>query len=137
MLNVKCKAIAVVGLLLILLNSACQQNVAVQARIAAMYREYAREFPEVKSITAKELQSLQQQGKKIILVDVRSPKERAVSTISGALSVAEFERSLEQYRDKETIVVVGLESHSRRISQSGRIDQKSSCVRSPVAAHRR
>ena len=58
-----------------LLAAGCQADISdadKQARIAAMYRQYAQEFPTVKGITAAELQQLQRRGK-VILVDVRSP----------------------------------------------------------------
>jgi len=89
----------------------CQQNVAVQsevnkqALIESMYQEYAQEFPQVEGITVQELQKLQQQELKIVLVDVRSPKERAVSIIPGAIALKEFERDLKQYINPETIVI--------------------------------
>lgn len=88
----------------------CQQNVAVseadkQKQIATMYREYAQEFPQVKSITVTKLQQLQQQNQKIVLVDVRSPQERSVSKIPGAIAPEEFESNLARYSNSETVVV--------------------------------
>ena len=67
-----------------------------------MYARYSQEFPDVKSISIEQLQQLQQQ-EPVILVDVRSPEERSVSIIPGAISLTEFEQNLAQYRDR-TIV---------------------------------
>lgn len=57
----------------------------------------------MEGITVKELKHLQQQSKNIVLVDVRSPEERAVSMIPGAISTEEFERNLEQYKNATVI----------------------------------
>ena len=61
-------------------------------QIMTLYDRYAR-FPQVKDITVPQLQQ-RQQGEKIVLVDVRSPEERAVSMIPGAISQEELERCL-------------------------------------------
>ena len=66
-----------------------------QAKISALYQDYAREFPLVEGINVQKLQQLQQ-GEEIVLVDVRSPVEIAVSMIPGAITKAEFERNFEQ-----------------------------------------
>ena len=57
-----------------------------------MYRDYSSEFPQVKGVTARQLQQLQRE-EKIVLVDVRSPEERTISIIPGAISQAEFEKN--------------------------------------------
>ena len=76
-----------------------RSNAGKQEQIMTMYRKYAEEFPQVEGITAAKLQQLQRQGKQVILVDVRSPEEITVSFIPGAISTAEFERNLKQYRN--------------------------------------
>ena len=96
-------AVAIAGV--VLTGFGCQQNVIVQSeankreKIATMYRKYAQEFPQVSGIGVEKLQQLQQQGKKVVLIDVRSPEERAVSVIPGAISAREFESNLEQYNN--------------------------------------
>ena len=72
------------------------------AIIAAMYRNYAKAFPEVEAISVAELQQWQQQDD-VILVDVREPAERFVSILPGAISREDFERDRDRYRHK-TIV---------------------------------
>ena len=85
-------------------NLGLNTDLKKQEQITAAYRRYAREFPQVKEISAAQLQQLQQQEKEIVLIDVRSPEEIAVSHIPGAITAAEFVSSLklnpEQYRDK-------------------------------------
>ena len=80
-------------------NYQVQSEEVKQEKIATLYRDYAQEFPLVEGITAKELQDLKQQSQKIVLVDVRSPEERAVSIIPGAISTEEFESNLEKYEN--------------------------------------
>lgn len=70
--------------------------------IDAMYREYRREFSDVPDVTAAELQALMSQGDTLI-VDVRDPKERAVSTIPGALSADEFESRQDEHRNATVV----------------------------------
>ena len=94
-----------------------------QDKIMTMYRQYAQEFPQVEGITVSELQQLQQQGQELILVDVRSPEERAVSFISGAITTEEFERDLSQYQDSTIIAycTIGYRSgkYAQKMKQQG------------------
>lgn len=94
-----------------------------QERVMTMYRNFATEFPQVSGITVSELQQLQQQDKELILVDVRSPEERAVSFIPGAITTAEFEQNLEQYRNAQVIAycTIGYRSgkYAQKMQQQG------------------
>lgn len=74
-----------------------------QQQIETMYADYAREFSEVESISVEELKTLRQQ-EPVVLVDVRSPEERAVSTIPGSISVTEFEANLDRYSNSPIVV---------------------------------
>ncbi|MEL6440875.1 MAG: rhodanese-like domain-containing protein [Cyanobacteria bacterium J06621_8] len=88
-----------------------------QDKIMAMYAKYARKFPKVEGITVKDLQQLQQQGQELILIDVRSPGERAVSYIPGAISTKEFESNLEQYRQTTIIAYCTIGYRSGKYAQ--------------------
>ena len=94
-----------------------------QNRIMAMYRQYAQEFPQVADITVEELQQLQQQDQELVLVDVRSPAERAVSFIPGAISTEEFERNLARYKQPNIIAycTIGYRSgkYAHKMQQQG------------------
>ncbi len=87
-----------------------------QQKIATMYEEYRREFPEVPRITASELQQLRQQ-KDIILVDVRTLEEQAVSIIPGAISQSEFEQNLDKYKDYPIVVYCTIGYRSGKYAQ--------------------
>jgi len=88
-----------------------------QDKIMTMYHQYAEEFPLVEGITVSELQKLQQQDQKLILVDVRSPRERAVSYIPGAITTEEFEHNLEQYQNEKIIVYCTIGYRSGKYAQ--------------------
>jgi len=63
-------------------------------QIEKMYRKYERKFPEVTSISVaelQELQELQEDDTPIVIVDVREPKEYAVSMIPNAITAEEFQ----------------------------------------------
>ncbi len=68
------------------------------ARIAKMYADYSKKFPEVSGISAEELQRTEQE-RKVVLVDVRTPEEQAISMLPGAVTQEEFEARLDDYRD--------------------------------------
>jgi rhodanese-related sulfurtransferase len=122
------KKIAVVAFLVLGTIVSCQ-DVTVhsdswkQGQIETMYREYAQEFPQVKAITVTQLQQLQRQGTKLVLVDVRSPEEIAVSRIPGAIATGEFERHLAQYQNTKVVAycTIGYRSglYAQKLRQQG------------------
>lgn len=59
-------------------------------RIAELYSGYHEKFPEVPDISAAELEGRLGEPD-LVLVDVREPEERHVSTLPGAISQEEFE----------------------------------------------
>ena len=125
------RLIAVTITIIILTSFGCQQNVVVKSEldkrslVATMYQKYAEEFPQVQGITVEDLQQLQRQGKNIVLVDVRSPKERKVSIIPGAIALEEFEENLEQYSSDTAMIVayctIGYRSgkYAKKLRQQG------------------
>lgn len=127
----KKRLIVVAVIVLVLTSVGCQQNVVVESEldkrslITAMYQKYAEEFPQVKSITAEELQQLQSQNRKLVLVDVRSPEERKVSIIPGAIALEEFEENLEQHSNSEAMIIayctIGYRSgkYAQKLRQQG------------------
>ncbi len=60
------------------------------ARLEAMAAEDRRAFPEVPAVAPADLEGWLRGGR-LVLVDVRTPAEQAVSRIPGALTAAEFE----------------------------------------------
>lgn len=59
-------------------------------------------FPEVPAISVDNLLA-RQQKEKIVIVDVRSEEETAVSMIPGAITKTEFEANRERYKDHKIV----------------------------------
>ena len=76
---------------------------AKRQRIEAMYQKSRRSFPEVAEVTPDEFQALQS-SEKVVLVDVRTDEERAVSMIPGAIASAQFEQQQADYKDAAVAV---------------------------------
>ncbi len=68
-----------------------------RARIDAMYRGYAREFPAVEEIEPRAAMALAESGR-VVFVDVRSKKEQAVSMLPGAVTEEEFLKDPDRYK---------------------------------------
>jgi rhodanese-related sulfurtransferase len=128
MLSIKKFTVVAVSVFVLATTISCQ-NVQLrsdswkQEQIETMYREYVQDFPQVKGINVTQLQQLRQQNQKIILVDVRSPEEIAVSYIPGAITKEEFERNLGQYQDTKVIAycTIGYRSglYAQKLKQQG------------------
>ena len=69
---------------------------AKRERIEAIYDKSKRSFPKIADLTAEELQGRLAE-ENVVVVDVRSPEEQAVSMIDGAITSREFEGHLEAY----------------------------------------
>ena len=72
------------------------------AQIDTMYQEYRKDFPDVKEITPQEVEDAQKSGN-LVLVDVRSPEEQAISMIPGAITAEAFAAAEDSYRDKTVV----------------------------------
>ena len=101
-------------------NTGIQSNAAKRQKIMAMYSNYAQEFPLVEGITVEELQRLQRQAKDIVLVDVRSPKEQAISQIPGAITLEEFESNPQQYAQDTVIAYCTIGYRSGKYAEKWR-----------------
>lgn len=101
-------------------NTEIHSDAAKRQKIMAMYRNYAQEFPLIEGISVEELQRLQRQAKNIVIVDVRSPKEQAISQIPGAITVEEFESDLKQYAQNTVIAYCTIGYRSGRYAEKWR-----------------
>ncbi len=75
-------------------------------KYAAIQKEYEgyhkKVFPEVSDLSVEKLLERKKE-EKIILVDLRSPKEYGVSMIPGAITAEEFEANREWYKDHKIV----------------------------------
>jgi sodium/bile acid cotransporter 7 len=90
---------------------------ARRARIESMYRNYKKDFADVRDIAPAEAMELSKTGQ-AIFVDVREKKEQEVSMLPGAVTDKEFLKNPERYRDK---LIIGYCTISYR---SGKLAQK-------------
>ena len=96
------------SILLLLVASACGGQVPVsdfekRQRIDQMYADASEKFPEVESISAEQLRLRLAAGEDLILVDIREPAERAVSTLRGALTLEQFRELTPSPQEKGVI----------------------------------
>lgn len=73
-----------------------------KSRVYAMYADYKREFPEVVDISAREAMSLAEKGG-VVFVDTRTPEERKVSVIPGAVPQDAYEAAPERFAGKTVV----------------------------------
>ena len=79
-------------------------NQARLDKIFKMYESYKKQaFPTAPDVTVATLLQWQQQDS-LILVDVRSARERRVSMIPNAISQKEFEKNIDRYKPRKIIV---------------------------------
>ena len=65
-----------------------------------LFAQYETDFSEVTNLSIGQFLKIKD---KSILVDVRADKERKVSTIPGAISLAEFKKRKDSYKDQEIV----------------------------------
>ena len=66
-----------------------------------MYRVIQNDFSGVKEIKLEDFKKLN--SKEIIIVDVRNSKEQSISMIKGAITLDQFEKNPNKYKDKKII----------------------------------
>ncbi len=71
-------------------------------QIETMYAEYREDFPDVKEISPQGVADRQKSGG-VVLVDVRTPEEQAVSMLPGAITAEAFAAAEDTYRDKTVV----------------------------------
>ncbi len=80
-----------------------QPSSTKQERIDEMYKEYKKSFPDVPDITVQKMLERKKE-EELVLVDAREPQERAVSMIPDASPVTEFEKHMDQLKDRPIVV---------------------------------
>lgn len=79
--------------------------------------------PDVPTLDVEAIQAAERAGEKLLLVDVRSPEEIAVSMIPGAVTRREYERHADDYSDYRIVpyCTVGARSakYTRQLRERG------------------
>jgi sodium/bile acid cotransporter 7 len=91
-------------------------------RVVAMFSNYANDFPGVPALTPEDAKQLLASGT-AILVDVRTPAERSVSMIPGAIATDDYERRAAEFDGKRVITycTIGYRSglYARKLRERG------------------
>lgn len=85
------------------LSSAPDDDAARAARVAVLYADYRQEFPGVPEVDVWTLQRWLDAGEPVVLVDVRTDEERAVSTLPGAVPAAIVEADPDAFRGQRLV----------------------------------
>jgi rhodanese-related sulfurtransferase len=106
----------------------------VTERLEEQMRSVDGRFPDVPHVTARELLDRRDRWDPV-LVDVRSPAERAVSTLSGALSREQFEDAEASLSGRPVVVycTIGVRS-SKYVRQLMNRDVEASNMRGSILA---
>ncbi len=86
------------------------------AAIEKMYSGYQEGFPDVPEVEPAALAESLRDGS-IVLVDVREPREWAISRISGAITQVDFERDKERYKDRPIVAYCTIGYRSGQFAQ--------------------
>ena len=84
--------------------------------VHALYDDFSSKHPDIPDISVEEFLALKERSD-IVLVDNRTPKERAVSMIPGAISDEEFEAVREEYEDAPIVVYCTIGVRSGRYTK--------------------
>ncbi|MGA7876351.1 MAG: rhodanese-like domain-containing protein [Desulfoferrobacter sp.] len=116
----------VVMLLVLALASICYQSFAALSHLSngerkrivyEMYNDYKKKsFPDVQDISPDMAMKLMK-SEQVVFVDARTPQERRVSMLPGALSVKEFQKNLNSYRDKTIISYCTISYRSAKLTR--------------------
>lgn len=102
-MTTRASRIAFVPILALLLPpGACHAARDAPAKIERLYQRYARAFPAVRAIDVATVRAAT--NRNLVIVDVRTQNERAVSMIPGAISREAFEASVSFRTNAEIIV---------------------------------
>lgn len=120
-----CRLVLPLATALLLPAGACGGTAALSdaeklARVQEMYAGYRASFAEVPEETVAALLA---ERDRVVLVDVRTPAERAVSMIPGAIPVEMLEAHPDAYRDRKVVTycTIGYRSglYAEKLRQRG------------------
>jgi rhodanese-related sulfurtransferase len=97
------------------ISAASPNDTKKHQRVAAMYADYRDDFPGIEEIDAEAAIALLSDPD-VVFVDVRKPKEQAVSMIPGAITDTQFMDQLDHYRGKRVIVYCTISYRSGRLA---------------------
>lgn len=84
-------------------TSSSESPEAQVREIESMYASYEQELTGIREVRPQDIADVYRDPG-IILVDVRTPEEQAVSMIPGAITRSDFEKNQDQYAEKRIIL---------------------------------
>ncbi|MFO7560725.1 MAG: rhodanese-like domain-containing protein [Desulfobacterales bacterium] len=84
--------------------------------VYGMYRDYKKDFPEVKDMAPQEAMALLQTGK-ILFVDTRKDAEMKISMLPKAISEETYLKNQGQYKDKKIVLYCTISYRSGKLVQ--------------------
>ena len=91
---------------LLMLGAVSAENVldeeSKQRRVAEMYAEYKKSFPEISDLSPEQVFKLMKRVD-VVFVDVRDSEEQTVSMIPGALTHGKFLEDSDSYKERTVI----------------------------------
>jgi sodium/bile acid cotransporter 7 len=113
------RRIAAVLLLGILFMHGCDEpsdDAAERDKIEAMFAEYREAFPDVSVMTVEEYLNRRDKDN-LLLIDGRTPEERKVSMIPGAVPLEVFEDRLEDESGRDVVIYCTIGYRSAEIAE--------------------
>lgn len=88
-----------------------------RVRIDKVYRQARTAFRGVPEISASEVMSRREAGEDLVLVDVRTPEERKVSMIEGAITADQFEAESAKHKGATVVCYCTIGGRSGQYAQ--------------------
>lgn len=89
----------------------------LKAKVESMYQGYKEDFPGVTDISPADAMAMWQEGK-VQFLDIREPKEQAVSMLPGALTQDQFEQAANGLQGKTVIAYCTISYRSGKYAES-------------------
>jgi sodium/bile acid cotransporter 7 len=86
-------------------------------KIESLYEKVKRSFAGISDISVAQLRDLQAGDGKVVLVDVRTPEEQAVSMIPGAVTLQDFEANASDYEGATVVPYCTIGGRSGRMTE--------------------
>jgi rhodanese-related sulfurtransferase len=95
---------------------------AREARVAELYAEVRPTFHDVPDVDVRTLQAWLDAGEPVVLVDVRTPEERAVSTLPGAIPAEQVDADPAAFVGRRLVAYCTIGARSGRWAEDRRED---------------
>ncbi len=92
-----------------------------RAAIESMFAQYQKSFPDVPTVSPAQVQGMLKDDR-VVLVDARTPEERAVSVIPGSISKEQFDAHRDSYAHRKVVAYCTIGYRSGEYAEALRED---------------